>query len=225
MSRVPSPLAQLALSALNHVLKQQPRAREQMRVHAGRGVRVVVVGPLGHSVRSDARIDADGLLALAGGVQPAAVLFLTAGLDAVFGAMKGGAAGLRTHIKVEGDVMLAGALGQVARSLRWDFEEDLSRLVGDGIANRVGQVLRGVGEAVRGMRFRSREALQRNAGPPDGPLVSSTELAGMAAEIERLRARLGRLETRALPPSGGGSVHGAELQGAAAPRHRGARTG
>jgi hypothetical protein len=53
MSRVPLPLAQLALSAMNHVLQQQPAARERMRSHVSRIVRIVVASPLGQ-MHSDA---------------------------------------------------------------------------------------------------------------------------------------------------------------------------
>jgi ubiquinone biosynthesis protein UbiJ len=34
-------------------------------------------------------------------------------------------------VKIEGDVMLAAELGWLADNLRWDIEEDLSRLFGD----------------------------------------------------------------------------------------------
>lgn len=131
MSGLALPLAQLALSAMNHVLHQQSVARERMRVHAGRQLRIVVVGPFGGSVHSDARIDADGLLRLATDGSPAAVLTLTPGIDAIFGILSAGFAGVGPHMKIEGDVMLAAAVGQVTQLLRWDFEEDLSGLVGD----------------------------------------------------------------------------------------------
>ena len=200
MSRLPLPLAQLALSGLNHVLRQQPGARGEMRAQAGRDVRIVVTGPLG-SVHSDARIDADGFLSLAGDANPAAVLTLSPSLDALFGVLGAGAEGLGPHIKVEGDVMLAALLGQVAQSLRWDFEEDLSHVVGDGIAHRVGETVRGFRDQADGLRLRSREAVQRAATSQRGPLVSAPELAVLAAAIGRLSASVGRLESRlARPP-------------------------
>jgi len=195
MTRLPLPLAQLALSGLNHVLRQQPAARDDMRAQAGRQIRIVVAGPLG-SVHSDARIDADGFLSLAGAAAPSAVLTLSPSLDALFGVLGAGAGGLGPHIKVEGDVMLAALLGQVAQSLRWDFEEDLSRFVGDGIAHRVGETVRGLRDQADGLRLRSREAMQRAATSQRGPLVSAPELAVLAAEVARLCASLGRLEAR-----------------------------
>ena len=196
MTRLPLPLAQLALSGLNHVLKQQPAARDDMRAQAGREVRIVVAGPLG-AVHSDARIDADGFLSLASNATPAAILTLSPSLDALFGVLGAGAGGLGPHIKVEGDVMLAALLGQVAQGLRWDFEEDLSRFVGDGVAHRVGETVRGLRDQADDLRLRSREAVQRATTSQRGPLVSAPELAVFAAEIGRLSAMVSRLEARA----------------------------
>jgi len=197
MTRLPLPLAQLALWGLNHVLQQQPGARDSMRGQAGREIRIVVAGPLG-SVHSDARIDADGYLSLVGDAKPVAVLTLSPSLDALFGVLGSGPGGLGPHIKVDGDVMLAALLGQVAQSLRWDFEEDLSRLVGDGAAYRVGESLRALRDQTDGLRLRSREAVQRTATAQGGPLVAAPELAVLAAEIARLTDVVGRLEAQAV---------------------------
>jgi len=103
-------------------------------------------------------------------------------------------AGVGPHLKIEGDVMLAAALGQVTQLLRWDFEEDLSGLVGDVVAHRIGGLARGARRGAQGMRRRSREALQRAAAAPEGPLATRAGLARFAADIERLTDRVDRLE-------------------------------
>ena len=40
-------------------------------------------------------------------------------------------------IAVEGDPQLAAALNHIARNIRWDIEEDLSRVFGDIVAHRM----------------------------------------------------------------------------------------
>jgi ubiquinone biosynthesis protein UbiJ len=40
-------------------------------------------------------------------------------------------------VKIEGDVQLAAELGWLADNLRWDLEEDLSRIVGDVPAHAI----------------------------------------------------------------------------------------
>lgn len=206
MRRVPLPLAQLALSAMNHVLQQQPAARERMRSHVSRIVRIVVAGPLGQ-MHSDARIDRDGLLSLTTDGAPAAVLTLTPGINALFGALSAGPRGLGPHLKIEGDVMLAAAVGEVAQSLRWDFEEDLSKVIGDSLAHRAGQALRSFREQSDGLRHRSREALQRAAVAQQGPLVSVEELAAFKSGLESLSMTVSRLELRSAVRAGRKGAH------------------
>jgi ubiquinone biosynthesis protein UbiJ len=193
MSRVPLPLAQLALSGMNHVLQQQPAARERMKIHVSRIIRIVIAGPFGQ-MHSDARIDRDGLLSLTTDGAPAAVLTFSPGINAFFGVLSAGPRGLGPHLKVEGDVMLAAAVGEVAQSLRWDYEEDLSKVIGDGLAHRAGQALRGLREQSEGLRQRSREALQRAAVAQQGPLVSVEELTAFKAELEIVSMTVSRLE-------------------------------
>jgi ubiquinone biosynthesis protein UbiJ len=49
-------------------------------------------------------------------------------------------AGKPPPLKIEGDVQLAADLGWLAENLRWDAEEDLSRLIGDAPAHAVADV-------------------------------------------------------------------------------------
>lgn len=195
MIRLPLPLAQLALSAMNHVLQQQPASREQMRAYAGRQIRIVVTGPLG-DVSSDARIGEDGLFSVTTQATPAVVLTLKPTMDALFGVLDSGPRGLGPHLKVEGDVMLSAAVGKIAESLRWDYEEDLSRVVGDSVAHRVGRAVKSLRERSGGLKERSREAFERAATAREGPLVSQPEFASLTDEVRRLAGSVARLEAR-----------------------------
>ena len=60
--------------------------------------------------------------------------------DTLKSALNAGPSGLQSHLVIEGDVMLAAALGEIAQHARWDFEDDLSFITGDKIARRVGDV-------------------------------------------------------------------------------------
>lgn len=200
MIRIPLPLAQIALSAMNHVLQQQPAAREQMRNHAGKYLRIVIGGPLG-DVQSDAQIGPEGLLCVSTAATPSVVLTLSPSVSTVFGVLGGGHQALGPHLKVEGEVMLSATVAQVAESLRWDFEEDLSRLVGDSLAHRVGLAVRDLQDRTLTLKERSREAIERAATGQQGPLVSRMEMAAFADEVRRLGAVVARVEAprRAAP--------------------------
>lgn len=194
MTGIPLPLSQVALSGLNHVLEQQPALRDRMRAHAGRCIRIVVKGPLGE-VRSDARIGPQGLLSVTSGEEPGVTLTLALSVDAVFAGLGKGAEGLAPHMKVEGDVMLAGAVGEVAKSLRWDYEEDLSRVFGDVMANRIGSLVRGFRSRGEGLWSRSEAVLKRNLASEEGPVVDLASFRAFSDEVATLRARIARLET------------------------------
>src|SRR5690606_34731153 len=84
MTRVPLPMAQVALSAMNHILQQQPALRERMRAHAGRCLRIIANHPLG-TLESDALVGADGLLVATSSATPDVVLRLVPRLDTMLG--------------------------------------------------------------------------------------------------------------------------------------------
>ena len=169
-----------------------------MRAHAGRCIRIIARHPLG-SLQSDAQIGADGLLVATSQATPDVVLRITPRFDTMLRLLEAGSSALRSSMEIEGDAALAATVGEVADSLAWDFEEDLSRVVGDPVAHRVGLAVRGLRDRFGGLRERSEEAMHRAAASRAGPLVSGEELAGLAAEIGRMSDRVARLEDRAAP--------------------------
>jgi ubiquinone biosynthesis protein UbiJ len=195
---VPLPLAQIALSALNHVLGQQDWARDRLRAHAGRSVRVVVVSPLG-PVSSDARIGDDGTLAAAAVEAPTVTLTLTPSIDAVFGLLREGTRGLSGHLKIDGDVMVAAAIGEIAQQLRWDVEEDLSRVLGDRAAHRMGEAARRGARQAREAGERAESGVRRFLVDEDPQLVGRPDMRALAAAIRSLDDAVGRLEVRLGP--------------------------
>jgi ubiquinone biosynthesis protein UbiJ len=64
---------------------------------------------------------------------------LTIGSDVFSAFVAGGQDAAAQHVKVSGDVDLAHAMSKLAGQLRWEFEEDLSKLVGDAMAHRIVQ--------------------------------------------------------------------------------------
>lgn len=190
------PLAQVGISALNHVLRQQAWARDRLRTHSGRTVRMVVATPLG-AVSADARIAADGTLELATIDAPSVTLSLTPTFSAVLGAMRDGAVGLTGHLKVEGDVMVAAAVGEIAQHLRWDLEEDLSKLVGDVVAQRMGDAARTGVRQAQAIGERAQSGLRQFLVDEDRQLIERRHLDLLGQELRELETRLDRLTHRA----------------------------
>lgn len=127
MAALPIP----ALAAINHVLGQADWAREKLAVFAGRSARVVmppfdaniVVLDNGFlSSPTDDKAEADVTINL----PASAPLLLLQGLPVLMRA-----------VKLSGSVDFAEALSFVIRNLKWDVEEDLSKVVGDIAAHRL----------------------------------------------------------------------------------------
>jgi ubiquinone biosynthesis protein UbiJ len=199
MAQVPLPLAQTALSALNHVLRQQAWARDRLRAHSGRTVRIVVASPLG-PVRADARIADEGVLEVAEVESPTVTLSLSPSVDALFGLLRDGPRGLTGHLKVEGDVMVAAAVGEIAQHLRWDVEEDLSRVFGDRVAHRMGETAREGVRQADDLRGRVETGLRQVLVQEDPQLVGRDDLRTLSQAIEGLEAVIRRAES-AMPVS------------------------
>lgn len=189
--------AALVLAALGHLLQQQAWARERLRTHAGRSIRVAFEAPARAAPELHATIDAQGLLRRAAPGAPAdATLLLRPSAAALGSLLREGPQALSAHLRVEGDVMLAATLGELAQHLRWDAEEDLSRVVGDVAAHRLVR-LAGDGFA----RFldlgrRVESAAAQFLGAPEGPLAGSPRLGALRDEALGLDQRLQSLEAR-----------------------------
>jgi ubiquinone biosynthesis accessory factor UbiJ len=118
-------LTQPTIVVLNHLLKHEIWAREQLRPHVGKVVQCKLL-PLGFEAVF--AIDIDGLVC-----QPRVrtkpqtiALMLEIPLTRLWSQGSATDAALR----IEGDLALATALSKVVRVLRWEAAEDLARLIG-----------------------------------------------------------------------------------------------
>ncbi|QDX81976.1 hypothetical protein B9N43_12395 [Denitratisoma sp. DHT3] len=184
------------LAALNHVLAQAAWARGRLSPFAGRRARIELppLPTLAFTVDAegylrapekdgadDARGDADVAIAL-----PAAAPLLALGdPEQVF---------KRAHIS--GNADFADSLGFVLRNLRWDFEEDLSRIVGDIAAHRIAGLLTGLFGWQREAAARLGQNLAEYLAEEQHTLLRPPELAAFSDEVGRLAADLARLEQR-----------------------------
>lgn len=126
-------LASGAASVINHLLRGEQWARSRLKRHAGKTARVHI-SPLGF----DFTVLEDGEIEEAGSsqVSPDVLIELTPALALRYLARDEAAA---RETKVTGDSDFAADLNFVAANLRYDVEEDLSRVFGDVIAHRVTQ--------------------------------------------------------------------------------------
>ena len=118
---------------LNHVLMQEKAAQDRLLRQKGRMVKVkwglftidLVVTPAGLVDRATSAGKPDLLLSV---VADSPLLVVQSVLS-----------GKAPPVKIEGDVQLAADIGWRAEILRWDADEDLSRLMGDAPAHALAE--------------------------------------------------------------------------------------
>ena len=128
---------------LNHVLQQEPEAQARLKRQAGRLVEA-------HWRHFSVRLLATpaGLLDLGPATQ-VADLTLTLTENSPFALAQNAIRGDKPPVRIAGDVQLAAEVQWLVDHVRWDFEEDLSRVFGDAPAHAMGGVLRRMGTALR----------------------------------------------------------------------------
>lgn len=178
------------LASINHLLSAAPWARERLSPHAGRGARLRV-----EPFEAVFSVQPDGYLAPAPADESPAVT-LSLPLGAALGLVGGDVARTMSEVRIDGNAEFADALGFVFRNLRWDVEEDLSKVFGDILAHRI------VSAASRLKVFNAQalDALGGNLAEyfteEQKLLVTHRELAAHGRDVGKLRDDLARLEKR-----------------------------
>ena len=155
---------------LNQLLDRERWARERLAPFAGQAaeLRLPLLVPLRICVAANGRVEP-------GGPEPAAVVTLSG---------------------VIGSGPLAEELRYLVRHLRPDVEEELSHVVGDVAAQRIGDGVRAIARWQRDVVARAGEAFGDYVVDERRMLVRRVELAELAADIARLGDTLADLEQR-----------------------------
>ena len=128
--------------SLNHVLQQEPEAMERLKRQTGKAAQIEFA-PWSLCVQTTPA----GLLELAA---PERVADLTLTVQDDMAALTAKLAkGEKPLTQIAGDVQLAAEINWLIDHVRWDFEEDLAKLVGDATAHNIGQALRAAAGGLR----------------------------------------------------------------------------
>jgi ubiquinone biosynthesis accessory factor UbiJ len=174
--------------ALNHLLEAEPRARARLAAFAGDTVELR--NPPFPALRF---VILPGGTVEAGGTEPA--LTVTLKPDALFNLARGPEHFLRS-LEVSGDPKLASEVMALARHLRWDVEEDLSKLFGDMAAHRLANAGRAFAAWQADAARRLAESIADYAVDEKRVLIARPEVEGFAEAVSRLRDAVERLEKR-----------------------------
>jgi len=173
---------------VNRLLDTEPWARERLARFAAETVELALapLPPVRVTIVEGGRLQA-------GGGTPALTLKL--GPGALFALARGEEEFLRA-VEVNGNARLAQEVASLTRHLRWDIEEDLSRVVGDVAAHRIASAARELAawqlDAAKRVTTAAADFLSEEA----RFLVRREEQAGHARAVAELRDALARLEKR-----------------------------
>lgn len=195
------------VGAFNHLLRQNDGARARLAAFAGQRVSVRLDTPSLARIappRLATRITAEGVLDASGGANDfaaemhdfAAEIYVRPSFAAAGALLRENTRGLAPYVRIEGEPTLAAALVEVAERMRWDPEEDLSRITGDVVAHRIGRGVGAARDAMRGLRDRVAGSAGRRFAAASGTLVARDELESLSATLDALEARMSGAEAK-----------------------------
>jgi ubiquinone biosynthesis accessory factor UbiJ len=156
--RLAPPLQQRLVLLANHVVSREPAAVQRLLPHAGRRLRIEVVGlpawlpawptlalavtraglfELDENTSADAPAD---LTLRVAAPEPAQWAVVASGQH-------------EPAVQIDGDAGLAADMQWLVDHLRWDVEADLAEAIGPAAAHQIASIARGVAKALRGMVF------------------------------------------------------------------------
>jgi ubiquinone biosynthesis accessory factor UbiJ len=188
----PNPAALLTpplMGTLNHLLRGQPWLRDRLLPFAGRTAALEVF-----PAKLMVSVDADGQL-LAAGDEAGADVVVRIPVSAVF-MLAAGDERARSLIQMSGDPAFAGVLGGVLRELRWDIEEDLSRVVGDIAAHRMVETGRALLDWQGRVAHNVAQTFAEFLTEEKPVLAQRSELTDWVHEVDLVREAVERLEKR-----------------------------
>lgn len=181
-------------AVVNHLLEQEPWARDKLAAHAGK-VACFDAGLL--NIRF--KVAPGGMLEAVAAEIPATVTIRAQAADLPL--MLQNRERAFSYVQIEGDADFANAISQLSQTLRWEAEHDLGRLVGDIAANRI---VGGARSAARSMQS-GVQSLAASAAEyfleenptllrPQAVSDFGREVARMRDDVERLAKRIEKLQ-------------------------------
>lgn len=102
----------------------------------------------------------------------------------------------KLQISIEGDTHLAAELAKVFANMRWDYEDDLSKLVGDIPANKIGNFARDATNSVKETSINLAEMLSEYWQEEKPMIAKKRHVEEFNIQVDTLRADAARFEKK-----------------------------
>ena len=144
--------------------------------------------------KADLLILEDGSLALSGKTHgPDANIHVPPSLAL---RMLAGDENAKMHIKIDGDTRLATEISKVLQNMRWDVEEDLSKVVGDIAAYKIGEISKKTFSEAKKQSVNLAEMLGEYWQEEKNILAKKRHVEQFNADVDMLRSDVARFEKR-----------------------------
>jgi ubiquinone biosynthesis accessory factor UbiJ len=185
---LPSPLAPVA-ATINHLLAQEPWARDALRQHAGKTA-CIAASPV--MVRLQATsdgyvetVDGDAAANVTIKVKLSDLPLIAQNRDRAF-----------SYVQLEGDADFANTISQLVKSLRWEAEHDLEKLFGPVAAVRMVEGAKSLLGAFLAGHRKLAENTAEYLLEENPVLVRPDVTEGFGADVTRLRDDVERFAKR-----------------------------
>ena len=176
-------------AAINHLLTQEPWARNKLLAHAGK-VACFDTGVIAVKLQ----VAVDGRVETATDEMPPNVTIRAKFLELPLIAQNRDRA--FSYVKIEGDADFANTISQLSQSLQWEAEEDLSKWIGDIAAVRVVAGAKSVVGSIRSTPQKIAENLAEYFLEENPMLMRPQDVADFTRDVARLRDDVERLTKR-----------------------------
>jgi ubiquinone biosynthesis protein UbiJ len=182
-------LKALSTRLLQHLITQNSWANSMLQPFAGKSVQFNI-----GFISASLVILENGSLAIAGEtniadatvtIPPSILLRLIAKDEAA-----------KMEIDIDGDTHLAAELAKVFANMRWDYEDDLSKLVGDIPANKIGNFARDATNSVKETSINLAEMLSEYWQEEKPMIAKMRHVKEFNMQIDTLRADVARFEKK-----------------------------
>lgn len=174
---------------LQHLIAQNSWSHALLKPCAGKSVRLNFL-----LANATLVILENGNLAMAGETNtPDAVVTISPGLLLRLLAKDETA---KMNVSVEGDTHLVSELSKVFTHLRWDYEDDLSKAIGDIPAGKVGQFLRHTSSAIKDTGTNLSEMLVEYWQEENPLIAKKRHVERFNSDVDILRSDVDRLGKR-----------------------------
>jgi ubiquinone biosynthesis protein UbiJ len=188
MAHLPAP--SVVLRALNHLIEQERWAHNLLLPREGQSIAITLpIGDFQIAIQEGMFVNASDSTNLPS-------VSLTIPQEAIWTFLKEGKSGAMKFVKISGDIDFAADLNRLAADLKWEVEEDLSKLLGDATARRVvlesQKMLHQTQLAMNDLKGGIRDYLvyEKNI------LVDSQQMSDFKSELRLLRDQIDRAEKK-----------------------------